>query len=604
MSHIFINFIGPDGSGKTTLSSALKLSLDGCNRTIWCGAESFLLYPIRKAVNTFTRLYSKSRKDFDYIEDIHAKKNLLSRSNTLRKLYIALVLLDYRIQYLWKMLPAKNYQHTILDRYFFDVAVNLAIRIGWTNEELIDFIRIHMHKFRMPDLRVWVNVSPETSMSRKDDIPDIEYIKQRINYYEAIANAFNFIKVDGTDEIQINVDRIKKRLTQLHSNKKILYVHSNNEDIGGADKCLYRLATDMQEKGHNVGVVLRLKTDIFSDYSTSGVPVYHNKFERPQLSRGFGSKALIPLYISRDLVSFIVWFKRQSPDIIHVNDLYDIVPSLAAKILGIPVYYHIRMFRQNRLQKFIFTKLIDFVAHTSISVSEAIKLHYFPSDKNWRRSHRVIHDWPDERLTLTKSSLKRPVDYEPKSISVIMIGRLEKWTGQDIFLDAVQILNEKKPINVEYFVVGGIVKGTKKEAFGDGIIQRCNQIENVTYLGERNDIPNLLVHSQISVHASTEPDPFPGVVLESLLANCTVIAANSGGVKEMIPLEKHNMLFQPGDPNDLAKKLKDAIESYKEADSFSNRIHINKVGRDWILKLTDKELISSKINAAYAESTS
>jgi len=59
----------------------------------------------------------------------------------------------------------------------------------------------------------------------------------------------------------------------------------------------------------------------------------------------------------------------------------------------------------------------------------------------------------------------------------------------------------------------------------------------------------------VLVHASTSPDPLPGVVLEGMAAGLPVIATDGGGVPEMIQDDVTGRLVPMGDSSALADEL-------------------------------------------------
>lgn len=594
MKKIYINLIGTDGSGKTTISESLANSLEDKCQVIWCGAESIIMWPLRLVLNFLASFKSEHSSNKNYVTDIDKKKKIASRSTLLTQIYIKLILLDYTLQYKWKMWKTRKSQYVVLDRYFFDVAVNLAIRLGWKSDELIVFIEKNLHRFHLPEIRAWVKVPPEVSMSRKDDVPDIAYLQLRIDYYKSISDRFGFIELDGEKDITENVEMLTSELNTISSHKSIMYVHSNNEDVGGADFCLYRLADEFKKRGHHVTCALRLSSSIINNYRASGIPVYNKSFSRPQLSRGLVSILLLPFKSLLDVVYFLSLFRSQSPDIVHVNDLYDFAPAIAGTLLSIPVIYHIRMIRTNKFETLLFHYLVHWFSSISVSVSTPVNEHYFGKSASQGNKHIVIYDWPnDSFLNITKPD-SPPEGMDKDKIKVVMVGRLEHWKGQHVFLKAIEILNRKNEIrDVNFYLVGGSVKGQSKEKYSTEIIEKAKQYDNVVYLGARSDVKDILAYSDISVHASVTPDPFPGVALESLLSGAATIGANAGGLTEMIRNEQDGLLFEPGNADELASKLKTLI------DSKDLREQLSVSGSNRIALMTDKNLLLDKFSTIY-----
>jgi glycosyltransferase involved in cell wall biosynthesis len=162
-----------------------------------------------------------------------------------------------------------------------------------------------------------------------------------------------------------------------------------------------------------------------------------------------------------------------------------------------------------------------------------------------------------------------------------------------MYVEAVRIVKGRFP-RVGFFMVGGRVRGKAKEDYADKVLRDCVRV-GIHYLGERGDIPALLRAADVAVHASIAPDPFPGVVLESLLAESATIATRAGGVVEMIESGVSGILVQPGDAVELADALTLLLSD------AAKRKTLGSEGRRRILALTAKEKAVSALIALYSQ---
>jgi glycosyltransferase involved in cell wall biosynthesis len=90
---------------------------------------------------------------------------------------------------------------------------------------------------------------------------------------------------------------------------------------------------------------------------------------------------------------------------------------------------------------------------------------------------------------------------------------------------------------------------------------------NVSFLGERNDINEILKVMDIFVLASLY-EGFPVVVLEAMATGLPIVASKVGGLKEAVSDGKTGFLVEPGDPNDLAEKIKNLLLNKKRRKKF------------------------------------
>lgn len=606
--------IGTDGSGKTTLADALVERLGNAGQSaqrVWLGSDNYLMAPVRallKLVWSRRRGTGKTAgpkpglasQRVDYAAEIARKNALAARHPIAVRVYLAFVWLDYWLQLRLKRFWLRNLAIVVADRYLFDVVVNLGLTLGWSPAQVVRYAQTRLARVALPDVRVFLRVEAEVSMARKDDVFDIDYLRMRLSYYDAIAQAFGFTVLDGTLPIAENADWLEAETVAAALRPYVLYVHANNVDVGGADKVLALMARHMrdhaqQSGGCRVAVALRLATPIVAIHSQAGVPVFLYPFERPQLTHGMSS--LIRFLFRGPASLWFFWhlFGRERPDIVHVNDLYDFIPALAARLRGIPVVWHIRMIVERNHLRRAFAALIPRVSQVSISVSHAVRDHYFPAPP---RHHRalVIHDLGNATLIADDRdptvAAPRPADLPRGGRLVLMVGRIEPWKGQHVFVEAVDRLSESLRRSTVFAMAGGPVIG--KEDYFNGVRNSAAKA-GVVMLGDRTDVPALMRAAEISVHASVTPDPFPGVVIESLLAGAATLATASGGAVEMIEDGTHGRLCPPGDAAALALRLADLL-----ADERPPRARFGAAARSRALELVDATVVDDAVRAVYA----
>lgn len=563
-----VAIMGTDGSGKTTLSTALVSALqkDGVEATReWLGAESYLMAPLRG----FLRLWWSKAAPPDsaslganYTREVAQKHVVVARHRWAKRLYIAAVLLDYRIQLASKFIR-NPCDVLVADRYLFDVVVNLALTLDLSKKEAIELVQWQIARLPLPQVRVFLRVDPEVSMQRKGDIPDIEYLRLRMQYYEAIAAAFGFVVLDGARPIQQNCDWLCDHVLDSLAKPYVHYVHANNDDVGGADFVLVSMARHMRTWGHGyrTAVSLRLATAAAHLHAEAGTPVMLASVVRPQVSAGLRGLFSLMVRGPFTLIHFVRLFGREQPDIVHVNDLYEFLPAIAAWIQRIPVVYHIRMIRPKGTVRNGLKWLLPHISSKIISVSAAVRREYDPDGSQGDR-HCVIHDLGNASLVEFAGDVTetqpRPSGLISGKRLVVMVGRIQEWKGQRVFLDAVSKLPDELRRDHAFVLAGGTVEGRSGYWGSSDYIHQVLAVAQelgVQWLGERDDIPALLLAADISVHCSIKPDPFPGVVIESLLAGAATIASDLGGVPEIIQSSEVGLLCPPGDAPQLSNLL-------------------------------------------------
>lgn len=605
-----ICIIGTDGSGKTTLSDSVAeaLRLRGLRADrVWLGSESYLMAPLRRLLRPFWRRRQGGAKRVggaaDYRTEIASKSALAGRFRFAVPVYVALLWLDYRMQVALKRRRFRQSAVIIADRYLFDVAVNLGLTLGWSPERVVDFARRRLAGMELPAFRVFLRVEPEVSFSRKDDIPDLDYLRLRFSYYEAIARAFGFTERDGTLPIEANRDWVLAEAAREVARPYVIYAHANNGDVGGADKVLALMAQHMRDHGRpeggaRVAVCLRLATPVVAAHGAAGVPVILHPFVRPQTSAGLRGLLALVLRAPASLWFFWRLFGRERPDIVHVNDLYDAIPVLAARLRGISTVWHIRMIKSDPVMRALFAALVRRFADVSVSVSWAVRDHY-GLDHGARHRAEVVHDLGNAALCADTRDPSGPAA-RPAGLPVaqagrrlvLMVGRVEPWKGQDVFVEAVTRLSPAMRASHDFALVGGDVAG--KEEYHRTVVAAAGRA-GILCLGQRDDVPALMAAADVSVHASVAPDPFPGVVIESMLAGAATVATAAGGVVGMIRHGTDGLLYPPGDAGALAAALAGLLDS-----TVTPRGRFAAAARQRALALVDASVVDGQIGAIYA----
>lgn len=148
--------------------------------------------------------------------------------------------------------------------------------------------------------------------------------------------------------------------------------------------------------------------------------------------------------------------------------------------------------------------------------------------------------------------------------TVICVARLlpEK-KGQDILIDALAVLN-KRGERYRCLFVGA--EPADHPEYRRQLIDRAAGygLEHVEFLGNRNDIPQLLAQSDVFVLPSRY-EGFGIAIIEAMMAKVPVIASAVDGPKEIIGDDIYGTLFEPGNSMSLAL----AIHHVMTADSHA-----------------------------------
>jgi len=174
----------------------------------------------------------------------------------------------------------------------------------------------------------------------------------------------------------------------------------------------------------------------------------------------------------------------------------------------------------------------------------------------------------------TKTTVARVVDLAtrwslPDDVSVVMLpGRLTRWKGQSLFIDALALLKQR--MGAGNFNVVGLLVGSDqgREAYRaelENKIKSLGLAGQVQLLGHCPDMAAAYMLTDVVVSASTDPEAFGRVVAEAQAMGRPVVVADHGGAAEQVIAGETGWLFTPGDARTLAGALADALAIDAEA---------------------------------------
>jgi len=145
-----------------------------------------------------------------------------------------------------------------------------------------------------------------------------------------------------------------------------------------------------------------------------------------------------------------------------------------------------------------------------------------------------------------------------------MFGRIARWKGQDLFLQALALLPHTRGI-----IVGRALDNDRAyELELAALAREIGVSERVTFVGHVDDPMTLMAACDVVAHCSTSPEPSGRVIAEAMFAGTPVIGSDAGGVPEFIIQNETGQLTPLKDSVALAA----AIERYLENPEWSRRV--------------------------------
>jgi len=143
---------------------------------------------------------------------------------------------------------------------------------------------------------------------------------------------------------------------------------------------------------------------------------------------------------------------------------------------------------------------------------------------------------------------------------ILMPGRLTAWKGQEIFIEALNLVN--KELGYESFcaVILGSDQGrniyTKKIK---RLAEQYRLTSQLKFIEHCKDMPLAYKISDLIVSASVAPESFGRVAIEAQSMEKPIIASNIGGSNETIINNVSGFLFESSNSVSLSKKIVEAL---------------------------------------------
>jgi len=144
---------------------------------------------------------------------------------------------------------------------------------------------------------------------------------------------------------------------------------------------------------------------------------------------------------------------------------------------------------------------------------------------------------------------------------ILLPGRLTSWKGQEMFIEAINLVN--KEIDPETFNVVILGSDQGRKIYKQKLLRLVEQhrlANQVKFIDNCKNMPVAYKISDLIVSSSIEPEAFGRVVVEAQSMEKPIIASNIGGSKETIINDKTGFLFEAGKPASLSKKIVEVLQ--------------------------------------------
>ena len=163
---------------------------------------------------------------------------------------------------------------------------------------------------------------------------------------------------------------------------------------------------------------------------------------------------------------------------------------------------------------------------------------------------------PTTKLETEEKKLLKQWEIEKDKKIILLPGRLTTWKGQEVFIEAINLVNIELGYEAFYAVILGSDQG--RDLYKKKLIRLSEQYrltKQLRFIDHCKDMALAYKVSDIIVSASIEPEAFGRVSVEAQSMEKPIIASNIGGSNETVVDEKTGYLFKAGDAKSLSQKI-------------------------------------------------
>ena len=168
---------------------------------------------------------------------------------------------------------------------------------------------------------------------------------------------------------------------------------------------------------------------------------------------------------------------------------------------------------------------------------------------------------PTTKLETEEKKLLKQWEIEKDKKIILLPGRLTTWKGQEVFIEAINLVNIELGYEAFYAVILGSDQG--RDLYKKKLIRLSEQYrltKQLRFIDHCKDMALAYKVSDIIVSASIEPEAFGRVSVEAQSMQKPIIASNIGGSKETIVNDKTGFLFETEKPGELCKKIIETLQ--------------------------------------------
>ena len=158
---------------------------------------------------------------------------------------------------------------------------------------------------------------------------------------------------------------------------------------------------------------------------------------------------------------------------------------------------------------------------------------------------------------ISQAEIRKESGWDSSDKVLALVRRVVSWKGQDFFIEAIA---EARKTNAS---IRGLIVGDGDSTTAGGayvarlrsLVNDLNLDDSLKFTGHRTDIPNIMKSADAVICASSLPEPFGRVIIESMAVGTPAVATNAGGATDIITNGVNGILVPMKDSDAVAHAM-------------------------------------------------
>ncbi len=358
--------------------------------------------------------------------------------------------------------------------------------------------------------------------------------------------------------------------------KNILFIHQSAE-LYGSDKTILMFICALDKSKYHPVVILPFEGPLKTEFEKHHITVIimpvlklYRKMFTPKNLMSFAKEYVASRKALQKLHS------KYNFSLVYSHTLAALAGFLFARRNNIKHLWHVQeILARPKIINTLFTKLLSDKANHK-AVYDSIATMEFWSNGNPRLAAKSDFVWngldvADKPVHSDAEVQKTRLQFfnaSPNNTVIALVGRINSWKGQQLLLSAYSLIADKYPSAILAFI--GSAPPNQDFFLTDlqSNIAKHKLTDRVIIIPFQTGIWKIWDSIDIAVVPSTEPEPFGMVAIEAMLAKKPVVAANHGGLTEIVVENQTGFLFEPGDEKELAIAIEKLLQNPEIAREF------------------------------------